>query len=131
MREIRSSGSAGEQEGNDLLYPEIRNMSARRKKYDKEFKKMAVELCQTQQNRPTKEIAQELGITVNMLNRWVREHERYGNNSFAGQGKPVMTDKEKELANLRKELRETQIERDILKKAVNIFSKGDSRNTNS
>jgi len=25
MREIRSSGSAGEEEGNDLLYPEIRN----------------------------------------------------------------------------------------------------------
>ena len=25
MREIRSSGSAGEEEGNDLLYPEIQN----------------------------------------------------------------------------------------------------------
>ncbi|WP_057952131.1 transposase [Salinivirga cyanobacteriivorans] len=106
-------------------------MSVRRKKFDKEFKKMAVELCQTQQNRPKKEIAQELGITDNMLNRWVREHDKYGDNSFAGQGRPVMTDKEKELAQLRKELRETQIERDILKKAVSIFSKGDSRNTNS
>lgn len=106
-------------------------MSTRRKQYDKEFKKMAVDLCQTQQNRPKKEIAQELGITDNMLNRWVREHKRYGDNSFAGQGKPVMTDKEQELSKLRKELREMQIERDILKKAVSIFSKGDSRNMNS
>lgn len=105
-------------------------MSTQRKKYDKEFKKMAVELCQTQQNRPRKEIAQELGITANILNRWVREHDHYGDNSFAGHGKPVMTNEEKELAQLRKALRETQIERDILKKAVSIFSKGDSRNTN-
>lgn len=105
-------------------------MSVRRKRYDKEFKRMAVDLCQTQQNRSRKEIAEELGITANMLNRWVREHEKYGDNSFSGQGKPVMTDEEKELAKLRKELRETQIERDILKKAVSIFSRGDSRNTN-
>ena len=106
-------------------------MSKRRKRYDKEFKKMAVDLCQTQQEKPRKTIAEELGITVNMLNRWVREYNHYGDNSFAGQGKPVMTDEEKDLAQLKKELRETQIERDILKKAVSIFSKGDSRNMNS
>ena len=41
-----------------------------------------------------------------------------------------MTDEQKEIARLNKELREAQLERDILKKAVSIFSKGDSKFSN-
>ncbi len=42
-----------------------------------------------------------------------------------------MTDLEKENARLRKELRDAKMERDILKKAVSIFSKSDGKSTNS
>ena len=42
-----------------------------------------------------------------------------------------MTDEEKEIFRLKKQLKEVQIERDILKKAISIFSKGDDRYTNS
>ena len=88
---------------------------------------MAVNLCLT--GKSSKEVAADLGITPNLLNRWIREHAKYGENSFSGNGKPVMTDSELEIARLKKELREAQIERDILKKAVSIFSRSDSKNT--
>jgi transposase len=42
-----------------------------------------------------------------------------------------MTDEQKEIANLKKELRDAQLERDILKKAVSIFSKNDGKYSNS
>lgn len=42
-----------------------------------------------------------------------------------------MTDEQKENVKLKKELREAQLERDILKKAISIFSKGDNKYTDS
>jgi transposase len=42
-----------------------------------------------------------------------------------------MTDEQKEIARLRKELRDTQEERDILKKAIRIFSMNDGKFSNS
>lgn len=44
--------------------------------------------------------------------------------TFPGHGKQKLTPEQEEIQRLKKELRETQIERDILKKAVAIFSKG-------
>ena len=41
-----------------------------------------------------------------------------------------MTDLEREVARLKKELRDAKMERDILKKAVSIFSKSDGKSTN-
>jgi len=46
---------------------------------------------------------------------------------FPGQGNP----RDEELARLRKELADVTLERDILKKAVAIFSKPEKRNINS
>ena len=42
-----------------------------------------------------------------------------------------MTEEQKEIVRLKKELRDAQIERDILKKAVSIFSKSDGKYSNS
>jgi len=42
-----------------------------------------------------------------------------------------MTEEQKEIARLKKELRDAQLERDILKKAVSIFSKNDGKYSNS
>ena len=42
-----------------------------------------------------------------------------------------MSDEERQIAKLKKQLREAQLERDILKKAIGIFSKGDGKSTNS
>jgi transposase len=103
-------------------------MTQVRQKYDREFKRKAVELSFARGN--AREIAEELGIRPELLYRWRREFQKYENNSFPGKGKPKMTDLEKEVARLRKELRDAKMERDILKKAVSIFSKSDGKSTN-
>ena len=51
--------------------------------------------------------------------------------SFPGRVNPKMTDEQKEIALLKKQLKDTEMERDILKKAIGIFSKSDSKNTGS
>ena len=104
-------------------------MKKQKNYYDREFKQKAVELSYARGN--AREIAEELEIHPELLYRWRREHEKYQDNSFPGKGKPKMTDLEKENARLQKELRDAKIERDILKKAVSIFSRSDGISTNS
>jgi transposase len=102
-------------------------MNQNRKKYDKEFKQKAVELSYARGN--AKEIADELGIGQGLLYRWRKELKKYEGNSFPGHGTPKMTDLEREVARLRKELRDAKMERDILKKAISIFSVSDGKST--
>ena len=104
-------------------------MIKKRRIYDREFKQKAVELSFTK-GKKAKEVAKELGIRPDLLYRWRREYQEYEEKSFPGKGKPKMTDLEEENARLRKALRDAEIERDILKKAVGIFSKKDGRSTN-
>lgn len=103
-------------------------MTKTRQKYDREFKQKAVELSYARGN--AKEIAEELGVLPELLYRWRREYQQYEKNSFPGKGKPKMTDQEREIARLERELRDAKMERDILKKAISIFSKSDGKSTN-
>lgn len=89
-----------------------------RRKYTKEFKKESVEYLKNS-GKPTTQVAAELGINSNMLGRWKREYQEHEEKAFPGNGNPI----EAELVNLRKELADVKMERDILKKAVTIFSK--------
>ena len=100
-----------------------------RKKYDPEFKRMAVEL--SKHRKDIRALAEELDIKPDLLYRWRREASDPKGTSFPGQGNPKMTEEEKEIARLKKELIETRLERDILKKAVSIFSKSDGKYSNS
>ncbi len=102
-------------------------MKRERRQFDREFKLMAVNLCHT--GKPTKEVAEELGIRPDMVRRWKRELEQSGEGSFSGHGNANLSVEQKQILDLKKELREAQIERDILKKAVSIFSRNDSRNS--
>ena len=102
-------------------------MTKERQTYDKEFKQKAVELSFARGN--AREIAEELGIRPELLYRWRREYQHYDKNSFPGKGKPKMTDLERVNAQLKKDLRDAKMERDILKKAVSIFSKSDGKST--
>jgi transposase len=72
--------------------------------------------------RKTKEISEEYGINDSVLRRWKRE---YLLNSGDFTRKREVKPEDAELKALRKELREVTLERDILKKAVSIFSKSD------
>ena len=98
------------------------------KQYSKAFKLMIVDLLESGQSART--ISEEYELNDSMIRRWKREH--LGNKeSFTGKGNISLTAEEKEIRRLQKELREMQMERDILKKAVSIFSKSDRRNTDS
>jgi len=96
-------------------------MKRERRHFDKEFKLMAVNLCLA--GKSTGEVADELGIRPELIRRWIREYEKFDTGSFSGHGNANLTVEQKEILQLKKELRDTQEERDILKKAVRIFSK--------
>lgn len=90
---------------------------------------MTVELSKNRED--LKELAEELDIRVELIYRWRRELLEKKTGSFPGHGKPRQTPEEAEIAHLKKELRDVKMERDILKKAVSIFSKNDGRYSNS
>ena len=87
--------------------------------YDKDFKINTVNLYKSS-GRSLSTIAEELGLATSTLSHWVREHKQEGNEVFPGKGKVKAS--EEEVKTLRKELLHVRQERDILKKAVAIFS---------
>lgn len=90
------------------------------RQYDKEFKLNAVKLCQSSDKGYT-QIAKDLGIPKNTLYTWIQEYKNHGENSFPGSGQ--IRPEDQEMHRLKKELIDVKLERDILKKAVAIFSK--------
>ena len=90
---------------------------------------MAVELIES--HKTVAEVAKELGVHKNILNQWRSRFLKNGQYSFSGNGNKTLTPEEAEIELLKKELREVEIERDILKKAVGIFSKSDGKSSNS
>jgi len=94
-----------------------------RRKYDRDFKRNTVLLC-AEPGRTVAEVAENLGISKDLLYRWRREyHLSNGKLAFPGNGNEALTEEQKRIRELEKELRETQMERDILKKAMAIFSR--------
>jgi transposase len=101
----------------------------KRRTFDREFKQMVIELSQHREDITA--LASELDIRADLIYRWRREASANLSASFPGQGNKIMTEEQKEISRLKKELRDTQLERDILKKAVSIFSKNDGKYSNS
>jgi transposase len=88
--------------------------------YDREFKLNAVKLYRESQ-KSMRQICIELDIPISTLSGWVKEFEEHGGNSFPGSGK--LKPCNEELYLLKKQLADVTMERDILKKAIAIFSK--------
>jgi transposase-like protein len=87
--------------------------------YDKEFKLNAVKLY-LENERTYEQVGKELGIPTTTLIGWVYSHKKNGGESFPGKGN--LKPSEVEMVELRKELAIIREERDILKKALGIFS---------
>lgn len=90
---------------------------SQRRKFDKEFKKNAIDLLNSSGKSIT-EISSDLGIHPNNLGNWKKEFEKSKENAFPGNGNP----RDKEIHDLKKRVAVLEMERDILKKAVAIFS---------
>ena len=91
------------------------------KKYDNEFKVMIIELLNS--GIKTKQVSEDYGLSFSMVGCWRGEH-KLKSGDFSR--KQEISAEEKELKALRKELKHVTMERDILKKAVSIFSKSDN-----
>ena len=94
-------------------------MKRERKIYNKEFKIRAVELSNARNS--VVQVAEELTVSRETLKRWKKE---YNAGKFTGEGfkGKLRTPEQEEILRLKKALNEAEIERDILKKAVAIFS---------
>lgn len=90
------------------------------RKYDKEFRINAVKHLKSS-NKSLKEVADGLGIPITTLGGWAKEYDQHKEKSFPGSGniKPC----NEEFYRMKKELEDVKMERDILKKAIAIFSK--------
>lgn len=87
--------------------------------YTKEFKVEATKLVQTS-GKSMSQVAQDLGISDSSLSRWCQHSGEHGAQAFPGSGHQVP--EQEELRRLKRELDVVRMERDILKKAVAIFS---------
>ena len=83
---------------------------------------MAVELSHAKGS--VQEAARELGIDSSRVTKWRQSHKSPGQFATTATGLSV---EQKLIKRLQKELKDAQIERDILKKAVGIFSRGDGK----
>jgi transposase len=79
-----------------------------------------VRLAQTS-GKPIAQIARELGISDSVIHGWRRELAEHGQEAFPGKGH--QTALEEENCRLKREVERLQQERDILKKAMSIFSR--------
>ena len=70
-----------------------------------------------------KDLAEELGIHPDRIYSWRKEFATYGKASFSGHGKERLTDEQRELKEVRKQLKRRELELEILKKAIAVFSK--------
>lgn len=97
-------------------------MRKTRTSYSEEFKIKAVELSIERGSIII--AADELGISKDTLRNWKRSHTLGKSNSKSSVS-VLKSEEQEELKRLRKELYDVRLERDILKKAVSIFSKND------
>ncbi|HCA06136.1 hypothetical protein [Chryseobacterium sp.] len=86
---------------------------------------MSVEMSNTRNDLMS--LAKEVDIKVSLLYRWRKGFSGKLSTSFPEIGKVISTAAGQKLALVKKELLEKQMDRDILKMAVSIFSKNDSK----
>jgi transposase len=87
--------------------------------YDKEFKLNALELYKNGKSAP--DLCKDLGIPIATFGYWLKRYEEEGSAGFVGSGN--IKPSNEEANRLKKELDDVRMERDILKKALAIFSR--------
>jgi transposase len=90
----------------------------KRRRHTEEFKKDAVRLMLARGTRTIAEVANGIGVSASMLNRW---HQKYGPEVSGG---AVRSQAEREdVEKMRRRLRELEQENGLLKKAAAFFAK--------
>ncbi len=89
-------------------------INKKRRKYDESFKMELLRMVKS--GRSVAEVSRTMGVGENLLYKWKSEEK--------SQETPVESVVNAEIEQLRKLLRQVEIERDILKKALVIFGRG-------
>jgi transposase len=92
------------------------------KHYDKQFKLDAIRYYHDHRELGLQGCASNLGISHQTLSRWQKELRDTGDIENRGSGN-YASDEAKEIARLKRELRDAQDALDVLKKAINILEK--------
>lgn len=95
------------------------NMTRKKRTYTDEYKRDAINLWQTS-DKSAATVENELGITHGLLTKWKAQMKIQGEAAFPGRGQ--MTPEQEKIRQLERENQILRQERDILKKAVAIFS---------
>ena len=95
-------------------------MPKEQRTFTKEFKVEAVRLVKSS-GKSISQVARDLGNADSTLHHWCQQLAEQGEQAFPGSG--YQTPPEEELRRLKRELEVTRQERDILKKALAIFSR--------
>jgi transposase len=102
-------------------------MPRARKSYSKEEKLEIVKLS-LDDDISIDDLGKRYAIHPNSIYKWRKEYTQYENTAFPGHGNKLLTEHEKEVMLLKKQLREVELEKEILKKALGIFSVADRKN---
>lgn len=97
-------------------------MDKQRRTFDRQFKIDAVSLV-VNGGRTVMDVSRDLGVDANTLYRWKREFSKEDTGAFPGKGR--LSPQEEELRRLRRELEQAKEDREILKKALEFFSKNE------
>ncbi|HCZ6571353.1 TPA: IS3 family transposase [Staphylococcus aureus] len=92
-------------------------MTRERRSFSSEFKLQMVRLYEN--GKPRNEIIREYDLTPSALGKWIKQHQNTG--TFNHQDN--LSDEEKELIKLRKEVQHLKMENDILKQAALIMGR--------
>lgn len=98
-------------------------MSRKNKQHSKQFKLDAINYRKEHPDLTQAECAKNLGIGLSTLSRWETQFkDNDGNIPVRGSGN-YSSDEAKEIARLKRELRDAQDALDVLKKAIGILGK--------
>lgn len=98
-------------------------MTKKTKQHDKQFKQNAVQYVKEHPDLSLEECAKNLGIGLSTLSRWRQQFDaNAGDIPVRGSGN-YASDEQKEIARLKRELRDTQDALEVLKKAISILGK--------
>jgi len=89
-----------------------------RKRYDEDFKKQLVKIY-NQGNHSYRDLSDEYGVSAPAIRSWVKRY----NNSNSFDIDDNRTEEEEELIQLRKKVKQLEMENDILKQAALLLGK--------
>ena len=90
--------------------------------HNKQFQQDAVQYYLGHKDLGMRGCAENLGIGYSTLSKWMRDYRENGDIGVRGSGN-YSSDEQKEIAHLKRELRDTQDALDVLKKAISILGK--------